>query len=266
MRILPRPATIITVLLATVPLFANAADLPDIDAPEVKACVEKVMPEKSLTQTVILRSYDDSGLIEESVASMYWRRAAESKSSAVLRLSAPASRKGLAVLMVESDSLEPTMYLYVPDLKRTRRVTGKQLASSMMGTDFSYEEFSHFQKSAADSETKRLDDRDVDGINAYVLETVPGAQDSAYTRILTYIDQDRCVPLKTQFFNGETIAKELLTTLDKVSDVAGRHVPHEVVMHDREKNTRTELIVENVTIDPELNDTIFSPKRLGFAP
>ena len=154
------------------PAISVAADLPTISNPAIQACIDKLMPEISLTQNIILRSFDDSGLIEEQAAKMYWRREIGDKSRAVIRLTAPASRKGLAVLMVESDSLEPKMYLYVPDLGRTRRVTGKQIATSMMGTDFSYEEFSQFQKTAAETDTRRIEDQTVDGTPAYVLETI----------------------------------------------------------------------------------------------
>lgn len=257
----------VLLLPAFVPAILPAADLPTISDPVIQACIDKMMPAKSLTQHVILRSFDESGLIEESVADLYWRRANAGKSRAVIRLTAPASRKGLAVLMVESDSLEPTMYLYVPDLKRTRRVTGRQLATSMMGTDFSYEEFSQYQKTPAETDTKRIADQTVGGTLAYVLETTPGGDNSPYSRILTFVDQARCVPLQTQFFgiNGD-LGKELLCTPDQIKPIGDRYVPHHVVMHDRKKNTRTELIIENVAIDVELSDGIFSPKRLGMAP
>ena len=135
-------------------LGAHAAEIPGIDDPAVQMCIDKTAGSRAVTQHITLRSFDDSGLIEESIADIYLQRSSESKSRAVIRLSGPPSRKGLAVLMLESDKLDPTMYLYVPDLRRTRRVTGKQLAASMMGTDFSYEEFSHFQRSAAESETR----------------------------------------------------------------------------------------------------------------
>jgi outer membrane lipoprotein-sorting protein len=249
-------------------LGANAAEIPGIDDPVVQACIDKTAGSRSVTQHITLRSFDDSGLIEESIADIYLQRSAESKSRAVIRLSGPPSRKGLAVLMLESDKLDPTMYLYVPDLRRTRKVTGKQLAASMMGTDFSYEEFSHFQRSAAESETKRIEDRTLDGVATYVLETTPaGGADSPYRRILTYIDQQRCVPLKTEFLSpDDSIAKELVATPDSISAVGELHIPHQVIMYDRVKNTRTELGIEDLVLDAEINDTIFSPKRLGMAP
>jgi len=225
------------------------------------------MPEKSLTQSIALRSYDESGLIEESIANLYWLRGQDDNSRAVIRLTAPPSRKGVAVLMIEREATEPKMHLYVPDLKRSRRVTGKQLATSMMGTDFSYEEFQHFQKAAADIATQRIEDQTLNGILTYVLETTPGTENPIYSRIVTFVDQARCVPLQTQFFsvNGD-LSKELLTTLDEIKPLGDRYVPHLVTMYDRKKNTHTELAVENVEVDVKLNDGIFSPKRLGMTP
>ena len=124
-RYTTRPALGITLpfLLSTATL-CGAAEMPTIDDPELNACVDRSMPAKTLTQDLVLRSYDDTGLIEESVADVYWQRGEENDSRAVIRLNAPASRKGLAVLMVETDAVEPRMFLYVPDLKRTRKVTG----------------------------------------------------------------------------------------------------------------------------------------------
>jgi len=246
---------------------SHGADIPGIGDPDVQACIDKTSASRSITQHITLSSYDDSGLIEESVADIYLQRSTEEKSRAVIRLSGPPSRKGLAVLMVERDELEPTMYLYVPDLRRTRKVTGKQLASSMMGTDFSYEEFSHFQRSAAESETKRIEDQTLDGATTYVLETKPGSADSPYTRILTFVDQQRCVPLKTQFLGADdAVTKELIATPDSIREVGEFHVPHQVIMFDRVKNTRTELAIADLVLDADINESTFSPKRLGMAP
>jgi hypothetical protein len=245
----------------------SAAELPGVDDPQVQACIDRTISSNSVTQHITLRSFDDSGLIEESVADIYLRRSAESKSRAVIRLSAPPSRAGLAVLMLESDSLEPSMYLFVPDLKRTRKVTGKQLASSMMGTDFSYEEFSHLQRSAAESATKRIDDQTLDGVASYVLETVPGNADSPYARILTFVDQQRCVPLQTQFIaSGDSVTKALIAAPDAIKQVGEHFIPHKVVMYDYVKNTRTELEISDLVLDAEINESVFSPNRLDMAP
>ena len=180
-------------------------------------------------------------------------------------VSAPASRAGLAVLMHEQAEKKPKLYLYVPDLKRTRTVTGKQVATSMMGTDFSYEEFSYLQNVAEDNTTTRVDDEDLDGNPSYVFDTKPGDPEAAYSLIRTYVDQTMCVPVLTRFYKGETVAKELVVDRSSIQEIGGRQVPHKVVMHDRTQNTRTELTAKDVQIEPDLDDSMFHPKRLGMS-
>ena len=247
------------------PLAGQAVELPaDVD-PTVKACVDKTAPERSLSQYVSLVSFDDTGVIDESAGNVYWLRAEDGMSKAIIRLSAPASRAGLAVLMHEQAEKKPKLYLYVPDLKRTRTVTGKQVATSMMGTDFSYEEFSYLQNVAEDNTTSRVEDESLDGNPSYVFDTKPGDPEAAYSLIRTFVDQAMCVPVLTQFYKNDTVAKELVVDRTTIQEINGRQVPHKVVMHDRVKNTRTELTAKDVEIDLELDESMFHPKRLGMS-
>ena len=252
-------------LIIVWPVMGTAVELPADTDPAIKACVDKTAPERALSQYVSLVSYDETGIIDESAGNVYWLRAEDGMSKAIIRLSAPASRAGLAVLMHEQAEKKPKLYLYVPDLKRTRTVTGKQVATSMMGTDFSYEEFSYLQNVAEDNTTTRVDDEDLDGKPSYVFDTKPGDPEAAYSLIRTYVDQTMCVPVLTRFYKGETVAKELVVDRSSVQEISGRQVPHKVVMHDRTQNTRTELTAKDVKIDPDLDDSMFHPKRLGMS-
>lgn len=241
----------------------QAIELPSDTDPAIKECVDKMAPESSLTHYVSLVSYDDSGIIDESAGNLFWIRDEDGQSKAIIRLSAPASRAGLAVLMHEQAEKKPKLFLYVPDLKRTRTVTGKQVATSMMGTDFSYEEFSYLQNVAEDNTTVRADDQQLEGNNSYVFHTTPGDEEAVYTLIETFIDQSMCIPVLTRFHKNDVVAKELVVDRDSIQEVNDRQVPHKVTMHDRTKNTRTELVAKDVEIDAGLDDSMFHPKRLG---
>lgn len=245
------------------PLTCIGVELPADTDPVIRACVEKSAPENSLRQYVTLTSFDESGVIEESAGKVIWMRGEDGLSKAIIRLSAPASRAGLAVLMHEKQDNKPKLFLYVPDLKRTRTVTGKQVAMSMMGTDFSYEEFSYLQNVAEDNATIRVEDQALDGHASYVFHTVPGDSEATYTLIETFVDQSMCIPVVTRFYQGETIVKEMLIDRASVVAIKNRSVPHKVVMHDRSKNTRTELTAKDVEIDPGIDESTFHPKRLS---
>ena len=234
-----------------------------IDDPEVRACVERALPEKSMAQTVVIRVLDRVGTVSESRAKLYWKRFDDGHSRALIRFTAPPHRAGVALLLIESDKREPTMYLYLPELRQTRRITGKAFAGSMFGTDFSYEDFSHFQGIGTANDMRRVEDREVDGRPAYVLETVPLQPGSAYARIFTYIDQEQCLPLKTEFFARDgSLHKQLLIDRDQILEVGNRLIPQRITMYDYKEDSRTEIVVHKVEVDLQLPDLFFTDTEL----
>ena len=98
-----------------------------------------------------------------------------------------------------------------------------------------------------------------------IIKDEPGDPEAVYSVIRTYVDQTMCVPVLTRFYKGETVAKELVVDRSSIQEISGRQVPHKVVMHDRTQNTRTELTAKDVKIDPDLDDSMFHPKRLGMS-
>lgn len=253
-------ATVVGVILIALPTFA--IDFP-IDDPEVSACLERALPERAMTQELSVRVSDKGGTVNESGADLYWKRFEGAGSRALVRFTDPPRRAGVGVLLIETEDPEPEMYLYLPELRQTRRVTGKTLAGSMLGTDFSYEDFAHFQGIASASEVKRLEDGEVDGRPVFVLETTPLDESSAYLRILTSIDREQCLPVRTEFFarNG-SLRKELIAVREEIRQVGNRFIPHRVIMRDLKLGSETELSVRKAKVDPKLRDRFFEPAEL----
>lgn len=54
--------------------------------------------------------------------------------------SRPKSIKGTALLTIENKVTDDERWLYLPALKKTRRISGSEKADNFMGTDFSYED------------------------------------------------------------------------------------------------------------------------------
>jgi outer membrane lipoprotein-sorting protein len=245
------------------PLSAPAVESPLAD-PEITACLERALPANDMEQTLGLRVYDATGSVSESRARLYWQRGADDRARFLIRLIAPPMRTGIAILAVEGTRAEPDVFLYLPELRQTRRVAGRTFSGSMLGTDFSYEDYLQFQGIREASATRRLDDAVLDGHPAYVIETVPAAARSAYSRILTWLDRTSCMILRSEFFgrDGE-LAKELVVDRASVREVDGRPVPVQVVMHDRRQDTRTELMVEEIAFDAGLSENLFKPSTLA---
>ena len=87
---------------------------------------------------------------------------------------------------------------------------------------------------------------------------------SAYTKILTYIEKDRFMPRKVEFFGKKGQHVKTMKIL-KVQEQGGTLVPMHTTMENLKRGTRTEVRVENVQVNlpaDKLPDYLFTPESL----
>lgn len=255
------PAVALLLLGAT--HSARAADTAGIEDPVVRACAERALPSTSLFQELTVRVVDHTGAARESRGELYWKRFDDGLSRVLVRLTYPPHSAGLAVLMIERTDADPDVYMYLPEERRSRRMTSGVLTGRLLGTDFSYEDFAHFQQLTKSGVMTRLPDTTLEERTVHVIETLTDDETSAYGRILTRLDAERCVPVLTEFFSrsGE-LEKSLVVPLDAVRPLGDRHLPHRAVMTDVRQESHSVLEVTSAELDPEMRDTIFTPSEL----
>ncbi len=238
---------------------AAVADTPVEEGSELKACADRALPKHTITQKQFVTVVDQTGWSRESTRTVYWKHFDDGQMKVLFRVELPANESGLSALIIKPDNADPILYVYTPDLGRPRRVAGNATSNSILGTDFTYEDAIHLQGFMEEASVTRLEDADVDGYRAYVIETYPDEDTSAYSRIRTYIDQALCIPIKTDFFghNG-TLDKTLVAVRDSVREISGRPVPFRTVMYNHKKNSHSIFDVIDVEIDTELRDSLFT--------
>lgn len=253
-------------LLCLLPCVSGLEAISEIDDPTVQACLQRSLPKSALTQTVLLNTFDESGLVAELSAEIFWKRFDADLSRALIRLIGPPHKVGLALLVAETEDRdrEPEMHTYLPELRTTRRIVGSALAGSMFGTGFSYEDFAQMQGVMQDRTVRRLADETLGGRDVYTIETTPNAVESQYRRIVTFVDQQWCVPVATHFYQaGESPVKEIIVDQKDVREIQGYWIPYRLTMHDRLKNGRTEVTVEKAAVNPKLRDGVFTTSGLS---
>ncbi len=208
---------------------------------EVKACLERTFPSRTSVQTLELETFDSSGPIERSRAQIFWRRFEDDLIAVKFEFSEPPRRYGTRMLARQKLEGKPEVYLYLPELQVVRRVSASNAAGSMFSTDFSYEDFAFLQGIAQDENAKAGDDVEIEGRTAYVLESqVALAEEPAYERILYYIERERCVPLRAEFYEpGGTLRKRFEVAVDSVQQHGDRHVPMAMTMRDLGNGSHT---------------------------
>jgi hypothetical protein len=184
---------------------------------------------------------------------------------AMLRINEPSQFAGAAYLVRETeDYLNEGMYVFLPSVNRVRRVSGTFADGALLGTNFSYNDFKQLENafvgSAAQLEsTGKIEDRPV---TVMLFKPIPNpkAQPSRYSLVRTWVDQKACMPLKADFYEGETVRKQLNASPSALRKSGDYWYLSEVEMRDLAEGTRTVLRVTGVTAGHELPGTYFNPQ------
>jgi len=231
--------------------------------PEVEACIRNNAPKTTAIQKIELRSTDRIGSEKILVADLYLKRFANESTGLIAYFKEPEDLRGTRLLVIEKAPVNE-MYLYMPALFKIRRITSKRIASSMYGSDFSYEDLERLYGMLSSEPVEQKADRLIDGQAVYVLVSRPSeASESKYESVVSYFDKNTCIIRKVEFFEaGARLRKVLLVDADKVRSVGGIKVPHEYHMNDIRDKTVTRMTVREVRLDVPIADTIFDHTRL----
>lgn len=186
----------------------------------------------------------------------------------MLRLDAPAHLSGAAYLVRETteDYLRDGMFVYLPSIRRVRRVTGTFADGALMGTDFSYYDFRQLQSAFGDLSATLERPMEVDGRRAHGLLFKPLPEsETRYTAVRAWVDQQTCVPLRVNFHEGDTIRKQLTSPKTTLRQAAGHWYAAEMEMHDLLNDSRTTLKVLEVSADEKISNRYFQPGTFYLA-
>ncbi len=120
----------------------------------------------------------------------------------------PRDVKGTAFLTYSHSKKPDEQWLYLPALKRVKRISSKNKSGPFMGSEFAYEDISSQE---LDKYTyKYLRDEKFNGIDCFVIERYPTYKNSGYKRQVVWINKKEYRPEKTDFYDRKN---SLLKTL-----------------------------------------------------
>ena len=121
----------------------------------------------------------------------------------------PRDVKGTAFLSYSHRTGDDEQWLYLPALKRVKRISSRNKSGSFMGSEFSYEDIASQE---VEKYTYRwLRDESYDGKECFVSERFPvDKKNSGYSRQVSWMDKEEYRPLKVEYYDRKN---DLLKTL-----------------------------------------------------
>ncbi|MBT8125907.1 MAG: outer membrane lipoprotein-sorting protein, partial [Gammaproteobacteria bacterium] len=100
-------------------------------------------------------------------------------------------------------------WLYLPALKRVKRINSKNKSGPFMGSEFAYEDIA--SQEVEKYTYKYLRDETLNGVDCFVIERYPAYAHSGYTRQLAWINKAEYRPEKIVFYDRKNTLLKTLT-------------------------------------------------------
>ena len=111
----------------------------------------------------------------------------------------PKDVKGTALLTFTHRTEDDDQWLYLPALKRVKRISSSNKSGPFMGSEFAYEDIT--SEEVEKYTYKYIRDEKYNDMNCFVIERYPVDKRSGYSKQIVWIDQKNYNPLKTQYFD-----------------------------------------------------------------
>tara|TARA_Y100000590_G_scaffold252973_1_gene284166 strand:- start:7239 stop:7994 length:756 start_codon:yes stop_codon:yes gene_type:complete len=180
----------------------------------------------------------------------------------------PKDDYGIAFLKIEYDNDDDDyMNMWLPGFNKFRRISSQKKSDSFMGSDLSFEDltnrdineydFTIIEKNVTCNEAKEEK-------NCYKLMSVPKEIDSEYSYHITWVTKDNFLSVKEESFdkNKELLKKKSI----EFNKIDKYYIMSKLFVHNVQKNHRTSLIMDKISINLGYTDNIFHTKNLKRVP
>jgi len=176
----------------------------------------------------------------------------------------PRDVKGTAFLTFSHKVGDDDQWLYLPALKRVKRISARNKSGSFMGSEFAYEDIS--SEEVEKYTYKWIRDEEYDGQECFVVERYPvDKKNSGYTRQVSWMDKTEYRILKVDFYDRKNSLLKTLTSKGYQSYLNKYWRPAEMNMVNHQNGKSTKLVWSNYKFRVGLKDRDFNKNSLKRA-
>lgn len=182
------------------------------------------------------------------------------------RFLSPADVKGTGLLTFDYEVKDDDIWLFMPALRKTRRIVSSEKSKNFMGSEFAYVDMNI--PNLDDYKYKIIKEEKAGGVDCWVVQSIPKTEDIAdengYSKQIVWIGKKDFTVRKGVYYDldGE-ILKQMTATNIKVIDPAKKHYrPMKMEMVNKQNNRRTTMTFDKIEVSAKVNDEYFTTRYL----
>lgn len=224
-----------------------------------------VFQQKSATESaeVMMVLTNKAGKSHTRKLQMTSRTAEDESEWKLIRFTFPSDIEGTGLLTHEPLNGEDERWLYLPAMRKVRRISASEKADNFMGTDFSYEdlaeeELNHWRYQLLP--TEQIDDRE-----CYVIEATPFTkqeqQASGYSKKILWIDMLHFVLIQAKYFDKKGELSKAYAA-SNIKEIDSKFRAHTLIMENLKTGHSTTLTMEQISLNQPAEARLFTLRHL----
>ncbi len=224
------------------------------DAKEVVRKSHAVVKVSSFEAVSTLTITDSKGNQRIRKNTMASRSLADGTEQRIIKFLSPAEVKGTGILIFDYPEKSDDMWIYLPALRKTRRIVSREKSKSFMGSEFSNANMT--APGLDDFKYRILDEETVDGKDCYLVEAVPVSTDLedqyGYSKSLLWVDKNSYLVHRTRYFDfdGELFKTISNKAFRKMDDAKGSYMVTHMHALNHSNMRSSEMVMEQVAVTP----------------
>ncbi len=179
----------------------------------------------------------------------------------ILFFTAPADVRDTAFMNWSyTDPAKPDdQWIYLPALRRVRRISAEKKNDNFMGSDFTYEDLGERHP---DLDTHRLTGTEsIEGRTVYIVESVPKDGSSAYGKTISWIAEGIWIGLKREFYTASgTLLKTLV--IDDYKQIDGFWTIRRMIMTSEKTGHSTTMELSEFQFNTGIPESSFTERTM----
>ena len=175
----------------------------------------------------------------------------------------PRDVKGTALLSYTHKFTDDDQWLFLPALKRVKRIASSNKSGPFMGSEFAFEDLT--SQEIEKYTYKYLRDDEIDGVPMHVVERDPVDPKSGYSWQEVWIDKEHFRAFKIDYYDRKKSLLKTLTSSDYKQYLDQFWRPAKMAMVNHQTGKSTDLLWSDYQFKQPLNEKEFTKQALTRA-
>ncbi len=177
----------------------------------------------------------------------------------LIRFSKPTEVKHTSLLGIDKVGKNNTQWLFLPALKRVRKISADRKNGKFVGSDIYYQDMQ--DRNPNEDNHKLLGTQKIKGVSCQLLQSTPKpGSNYLYSKRIACIHLKSLLPLNAEFYINDELVKTWKTV--KLKKIQGFWTITESLITATESGHITRLITEKISYNQGLPDSLFSQQIL----